>query len=138
MEQLKNEWLYDGRAKCWSKVTADVDAAIVGGGFAGLYVVHRLRNVLGLSVRAFEAGDGAGETWYWNRYPVARCDSDSYIYCYTFDDQLLQEWEWSERYPEQPEILRYLNHVADRFNLRESIGFGTRVTDAIYDEQTKR
>ena len=114
------------------------DAIVVGAGFAGMYALHRLRDELGLSVRVYEAGDGVGGTWYWNRYPGARCDSDSYIYCYTFDDALLQEWEWSERYPEQPEILRYLNHVADRFDLRSDITFGTRVTGAAYDESAKR
>jgi ribosomal protein L19 len=97
-----------------------------------------LRDKLGLSVRVYEDGDGVGGTWYWNRYPGARCDSESYIYCYTFDRQLLQEWEWSERYPEQPEILRYLNHVADRFDLRRDIQFSTRVTAATFDEKTKQ
>jgi cation diffusion facilitator CzcD-associated flavoprotein CzcO len=75
-----------------------------------------------------------GGTWYWNRYPGARCDSESHSYCYTFSDELLREWEWSERYPAQPEVLRYLNHVADRLNLRRSIRFGTRVVSAEYDE----
>jgi cation diffusion facilitator CzcD-associated flavoprotein CzcO len=121
-----------------AEATTDFDAVIVGAGFAGLYAIHRLRNELGISVRAFEAAEGVGGTWYWNRYPGARCDSDSYIYCYTFDEKLLQEWEWSERYPEQPEILRYLEHVADRFDLRKSIQFGTCVTGATYDETTKR
>ncbi|GAC1498720.1 MAG: NAD(P)/FAD-dependent oxidoreductase [Vulcanimicrobiaceae bacterium] len=116
----------------------DVDAVVVGAGFAGLYAVHRLRNESGLSVRAFEAGDSVGGTWYWNRYPGARSDSDSYIYCYTFDDALLAEWEWSERYPQQPEILRYLEHVADRFDLKRSITFGARVTEATFDEASKR
>jgi cation diffusion facilitator CzcD-associated flavoprotein CzcO len=114
------------------------DAIVVGAGFAGMYALYRLRDKLGLSVRVYEAGAGVGGTWYWNRYPGARCDSDSYIYCYTFDDKLLQEWEWSERYPEQPEILRYLNHVADRFALRKDIQFGTRVTGASYDDAAKR
>jgi cyclohexanone monooxygenase len=119
------------------ELTADVDAVIVGAGFAGLYMLHRLRG-RGLSTRVFEAGSGVGGTWYWNRYPGARCDSDSYIYCYTFDKELLQEWEWTERYPEQPEILRYLNHVADRFDLKRAIQFGTRVTEATFDEKTHR
>ena len=114
------------------------DAVIVGAGFSGLYMLHSLRDRLGLSARVFEAGDGIGGTWYWNRYPGARCDSDSYVYCYTFDKQLLQEWQWSERYPEQPEILRYLNHVADRFDLKRDIQFGTRVTAATFDESTNR
>jgi cation diffusion facilitator CzcD-associated flavoprotein CzcO len=116
----------------------DFDAVIVGAGFAGLYMLHSLRDKLGLSVRVYETGDGVGGTWYWNRYPGARCDTDSYIYCYTFDKWLLQEWEWSERYPEQPEILRYLNHVADRFGLRKDIRFNARVTDATFDEKANR
>jgi cyclohexanone monooxygenase len=117
---------------------ADFDAVVVGAGFAGMYALYRLRDVLGLRTRVFEAGEGVGGTWYWNRYPGARCDSDSYIYCYTFDKALLEEWEWSERYPQQPEILSYLNHVADRFDLRKDIHFGARVTAATYDEATKR
>jgi len=118
--------------------TTDFDAVIVGAGFSGLYMLHSLRDRLGLSTRVFEAADGVGGTWYWNRYPGARCDSDSYVYCYTFDKQLLQEWEWTERYPEQPEILKYLNHVADRHDLRRDITFGTRVIGATFDEQTSR
>jgi cation diffusion facilitator CzcD-associated flavoprotein CzcO len=112
------------------------DAVIVGAGFSGLYMLHKLRNEIGFSVQLFEAGDGVGGTWYWNRYPGVRCDSDSYLYCYSFSKELLQEWEWSERYPEQPEILRYLNHVADRFDLRRSIQFGTRVSEATFDEKS--
>src|SRR6266446_4999985 len=112
------------------------DAVVVGAGFSGMYMLQSLRDKLGLSVRVYEAGNGVGGTWYWNRYPGARCDSDSYIYCYTFDKKMLQEWEWSERYPEQPEILRYLNHVADRFDLRKDMQFGTRVTGAEFDEAT--
>jgi cation diffusion facilitator CzcD-associated flavoprotein CzcO len=115
-----------------------LDAVIVGAGFAGMYMLHSLRDKLGLAVRVYETGDGVGGTWYWNRYPGARCDTDSYIYCYTFDKQLQQEWEWSERYPEQPEILRYLNHVADRLELRRDIQFKTRVTEAVFDEQANR
>ncbi len=112
------------------------DAVVVGAGFSGMYMLQSLRDKLGLSVRVYEAGNGVGGTWYWNRYPGARCDSDSYIYCYTFDKKMLQEWEWSERYPEQPEILRYLNHVADRFDLRKDMQFGMRVTGAEFDEKT--
>ncbi len=82
-----------------------------------MYMLHSLRDKLDLNVIVFEAGDGVGGTWYWNRYPGARCDSDSYVYCYTFDKNLLQEWDWSERYPEQDEILRYLEHCAERFDL---------------------
>src|SRR3954447_4789696 len=99
---------------------ADFDVIVVGAGFAGLYQLHRLRG-LGFSVRVLEAGDGVGGTWYWNRYPGARCDVESLSYSYSFDEELQQEWEWSERYSTQPEILRYVNHVADRFDLRRDI-----------------
>jgi cation diffusion facilitator CzcD-associated flavoprotein CzcO len=111
----------------------DFDALIVGAGFAGLYQLHCLRDRLGLSVQVLEAADGVGGTWYWNRYPGARCDSESHCYSYSFSKKLEQEWEWSERYPQQPEILRYLNHVADRFDLRRNIRFKARVTGAEYD-----
>jgi cation diffusion facilitator CzcD-associated flavoprotein CzcO len=112
------------------------DAVVVGAGFSGMYMLHSLRDKLGLSVRCFESGGGVGGTWYFNRYPGARCDSDSYIYCYTFDNELLQTWEWSERYPEQPEILRYLNHVANRLDLRKDITFNARVIEASFDESS--
>jgi len=115
-------------------ITDDVDAVVIGAGFAGLYMNQRLRDQMGLKVQVFETGDGVGGTWYWNRYPGARCDSESYIYCYSFDKDLMQEWEWSGKYPEQPEILRYLNHVADRHDLRRNIAFETRVTSAHWDE----
>ncbi|MFI7129207.1 flavin-containing monooxygenase [Nonomuraea sp. NPDC050153] len=111
----------------------NVDAVVVGAGFAGMYMLHKLRG-LGLTVRVFETGDGVGGTWYWNRYPGARCDVESMQYSYSFDEELQQEWEWSERYPSQPEILLYANHVADRFDLRKDIRFETRVTRAGYDE----
>jgi cation diffusion facilitator CzcD-associated flavoprotein CzcO len=110
----------------------DVDASIVGAGFSGLYMLYRLRDVLGLSVRCFEVGDGVGGTWYWNRYPGARCDSESTYYSYSFSEDLQQEWTWTTKYPEQPEILHYLDHVADRFDLRRDITFGTRVTAATF------
>ena len=110
-----------------------VDMAIVGAGFAGLYMLHRGRQQ-GLTAQAIEAGGDVGGTWYWNRYPGARCDSESHSYSYYFSEELLRDWEWSERYPEQPEILRYLNHVADRFDLRRDIRFGTRVSAARHDE----
>lgn len=109
------------------------DAVVVGAGFAGLYTLHSLRR-RGLTVRLFEAGDGVGGTWFWNRYPGARCDVDSADYSYSFDDDLQQEWVWTERFPAQPEILRYLEHVADRFGLREDITFGSRVTSAHFDD----
>ena len=114
-----------------------VDAVIVGAGFAGLYMLHRLRG-LGLSVRVFEAGKGVGGTWYWNRYPGARCDVESMDYSYSFSDELQQEWKWTERYAPQSEILRYINHVADRFDLRRDIQLETRVTSAVFDEATNR
>jgi cation diffusion facilitator CzcD-associated flavoprotein CzcO len=113
----------------------DFDAVVIGAGFSGMYMLKSLRDKLGLSVRVYEAGETVGGTWYWNRYPGARCDSDSYIYCFTFDKQLLQEWEWTERYPEQPEILRYLEHVAGRHDLKRDMQFNTRVTGAEFDEK---
>jgi len=116
----------------------EVDAVVIGAGFSGLYMNHRLRDELGMTVQVYEAGDGVGGTWYWNRYPGARCDSESYMYCFSFDTDLMQQWEWSGKYPEQPEILRYLNHVADRFDLRRNIRFNTRVTAAHYDEAINR
>jgi cation diffusion facilitator CzcD-associated flavoprotein CzcO len=114
------------------------DALVIGAGFSGLYQLYCLRDRLGLSVRLLEAGDGVGGTWYWNRYPGARCDSESHSYAYYFSDELLQEWTWSERYPEQPEILRYLNYVTHRFDLRRDISFGARVTEARYDDAANR
>ena len=113
---------------------AEFDVAVVGAGFAGLYALHRLR-AQGLSAVVLEAADGVGGTWYWNRYPGARCDVDSVEYCYSFSDELQQDWRWSERYAAQPEILRYLEHVADRFDLRRSIRFGARVVAAEFDER---
>src|SRR5690348_14226293 len=112
----------------------DVDVVAVGAGFAGLYLHHRLRGA-GFSVRGFEAGSGVGGTWYWNRYPGARCDIESLEYSFSFDEDLQQEWQWTERYPGQPEILRYLEHVADRFDLRRDIRFDTRVESATFDDE---
>ena len=109
------------------------DAIIIGAGISGLYQLYRLRQ-LGLSVRVFEAGTGVGGTWYWNRYPGARFDSESYSYGYSFSPELLAEWNWSEHFAAQPETLRYLNHVADRFDLRGDIRFSSRVARATYDE----
>jgi cation diffusion facilitator CzcD-associated flavoprotein CzcO len=109
------------------------DVIVVGAGFSGLYMVHRARDVLGLDVVGIEAASGPGGTWYWNRYPGARCDSESFYYCYTFSDELLDEWDWTARYPEQPEILRYLEFVADRFDLRRSFLFDTKVERATWD-----
>jgi len=113
----------------------DFDVVVVGAGFAGLYALHKLRDQLGLSVCVYEVGDEVGGTWYWNRYPGARCDIESYCYSYSFSEELQQEWEWSERFAGQPEIRRYLNYVADKFDLRRDIRFGTRVVSAVYDEE---
>ena len=115
----------------------EIDAAIVGAGFAGLYMLHRLRG-LGMSARIIEAGEGVGGTWYWNRYPGARCDVESMQYSFSFDEALQQEWKWSERFASQPEILRYANHVADRLDLRRDIRFETRVVRAAFDEASDR
>jgi len=114
-----------------SRPAARLDIVIVGAGFAGMYMLHRARG-LGLAARAFEAGSGVGGTWYWNRYPGARCDVESMEYSYQFDEVLQQEWRWSERFATQPEILRYANHVADRFDLRKDIRFDTRVLAASF------
>jgi cyclohexanone monooxygenase len=114
---------------------AKFDAIVVGAGIGGLYVIHRLRK-LGLKVRAFEAGGGVGGTWYWNHYPGCRCDVESMEYSYSFSEELQQEWHWPERYGTQPEILRYINHVADRFDLRRDIEFNTRVKEAVFDSKT--
>jgi acetone monooxygenase (methyl acetate-forming) len=114
-----------------------LDALIIGAGIAGMYQLYRLREQ-GLRVRALEAGDNVGGTWYWNRYPGARVDSQSHVYQYWFSRELNDEWNWGERFPAQPEVERYLNFVADRFDLRKDIQFKTRVTAAHYDEAAKR
>jgi cyclohexanone monooxygenase len=113
----------------------DCDVVIVGAGLAGLYTLHRLRG-LGMTALAFEAGSGVGGTWFWNKYPGARCDVESLEYSYSFDDGLQQDWHWPERYGNQPEILAYINHVADRFDLRRDIRLNTRVTRAEFDGDT--
>jgi cyclohexanone monooxygenase len=125
------------RPRGGAEPASNVDAVIVGAGFAGLYMLYRLRQ-LGLSVRVYEAGSGVGGAWFWNRYPGARCDIESMDYSYSFSHELEQEWKWTERYATQPEILRYINHVADRFELRRHIQFDTRVTAAVFDEATNR
>ena len=112
----------------------DFDAVVIGAGFAGLGMLRKLREEHGMSVQVYETGAGVGGTWYWNRYPGARCDSESYMYCFSFSKEMLQDWNWSGKYPEQPEILSYLNHVADRFDLRRNIQFNTRVTSARFLE----
>lgn len=118
--------------------STELDAVVIGAGFAGLYMLHRLRDYLGLNVRVFETAPGVGGTWYWNRYPGARCDSEGYVYCYSFSKELLAEWRWSGKYPMQPEIRSYLEHVADRFDLRRDISLGTRVTAAHFRESDGR
>ncbi|MGI5472380.1 flavin-containing monooxygenase [Streptomyces sp. CA-132043] len=115
----------------------DLDVLVIGAGFAGLYQLHRLRR-LGYRARIIEAGDDVGGTWYWNRYPGARCDIESVEYSYSFDPELQQEWDWSERYAAQPELLSYARHVADRYGLREDITFGTRVERLDWDDDAYR
>ena len=113
------------------------DAIIVGAGFSGLYQLYCLREKLNLRTRVLEAGGGLGGTWYWNRYPGARCDSESHTYCYYFDQSLLEEWSWSERYPRQEEILKYLNFCAQKFDLERDINYNERVVDARWDSEAK-
>src|ERR1700722_1215314 len=115
----------------------EYDAIIVGAGFAGLYQLQRLRS-LGMSVKVIEAGSDIGGTWYWNRYPGARCDVESMQYSYAFSDELQQEWKWPELFSAQPDILKYANHVADKLDLRRDILFDTRVTDARFDESASQ
>ena len=113
------------------------DVVIVGAGFAGMYAIHRLRR-LDLTLRCFDAAGDVGGTWWWNRYPGARCDIESLDYSYSFSPELEQDWDWTERYATQPEILRYAGHVADRFDLRRSIQFDTRVESATFDDESAR
>jgi len=122
-----------------SRATAPtrLDVLIVGAGFAGMYMLHRAR-LAGFSAHVVEAGDGVGGTWYWNRYPGARCDIESMEYQFGFDNDLVRDWQWSEKYATQPEILDYANHFADRFDLRRDIQFNTRVQSAIYNERDGR
>jgi cyclohexanone monooxygenase len=113
----------------------ELDVLIVGAGFAGLYLLHRMRQA-GLSAHAYEAADGVGGTWYWNRYPGARCDVESMQYSFGWDEDLQQEWKWSERFAGQPELLRYANHIADRYDLRRDITFSTRIEATTFNEAT--
>ena len=115
--------------------SAHFDVVVVGAGFAGLYTLHRLRE-MGLTAVVLERGSGVGGTWYWNRYPGARCDSESYYYSYSFSEELQDEWTWSERFAAQPEILAYLNHVADKFSLRDGINLDTQVIRAEFDRDS--
>lgn len=110
-----------------------LDALIVGAGFSGLYQLYCLRDQLGLNVKVLEAANGVGGTWYWNRYPGARCDSESHVYCYTFSKALIEEWNWSERYPGPDEVVKYLTHVTERFDLGRSIEFKSQVASAHFD-----
>ena len=107
--------------------TRTLDALVIGAGVAGLYQLHQLRE-LGLEVHAFDAADDVGGTWFWNRYPGARFDSEAYIYQYLFDEKLYKDWSWSQRFPGQPEIERWMHYVTDRLDLRKDIQFGTRIT----------
>ena len=118
-------------------IEREVDAVVVGAGFSGLYMLHRLRG-LGLTTQVFDAAADVGGTWWWNRYPGARCDIESMDYSYSFDPELEQEWTWSERYATQPEILAYAAHVADRLDLRRDIRFETKVTRAEWDHDGQR
>jgi cation diffusion facilitator CzcD-associated flavoprotein CzcO len=117
--------------------TIKVDAIVIGAGFAGMYQLLSLRDKLKLNVTVIERGSEVGGTWYWNRYPGARCDSESHSYQYYFSEELAKEWQWTERYPGHAEIRRYMNHVADKFNLRPNIRFNTSVTSARYDDARK-
>ena len=120
-----------------AQAVTHLDAVVVGAGLGGLYALYRLRQ-LGLTAIAFEAGSGVGGTWFWNRYPGARCDVESLEYSYGFDEALQQEWHWPERYGTQPEILKYVNHVADRFDLRKDVRLNTRVKSAVFDPASGR
>jgi cation diffusion facilitator CzcD-associated flavoprotein CzcO len=126
-----------GRRPGGERDDSAIDVVVVGAGFAGLYLLHRLR-ALGFRTTVIEAADDVGGTWYWNRYPGARCDIESIDYSYSFDPELQAPWQWSERYATQPEILRYLGHVADKHDLRRDIRFGTRVEAATWDDEAAR
>lgn len=112
-----------------SKIAEEFDAVVIGAGFSGIYMLHKLREQ-GLKTRVLEAGEGVGGAWYWNRYPGARCDSESYFYCFSFSPEILQEWTWSEKFPAQAEIEEYLNFVTDRLDLRKDMQFNARVKSA--------
>src|SRR5450432_1022891 len=118
-----------------SEPASEVDVVVVGAGITGIYQLYRAREA-GFSATLLEAGGGVGGTWYWNRYPGARFDSESYTYAYLFSKELFEEWEWQEHFAEQPEIERYLNHVVDRFDLRRHVRFDTKITSAVYDESS--
>ena len=113
----------------------ELDVAVIGTGFGGLYALHKFRDDLGLNVQAFDDAGDVGGTWYWNRYPGCRVDTEAQSTCYSFDKELLRTWKWSERYPQQPEVLAYLNAVATKHDLRRSVNFNTRVVNAEWDEK---
>src|SRR5260370_29661161 len=128
--------LQEVACKAETETAMDFDAVIIGAGVSGLYQLYRLRE-LGLKVRVFEAGTNVGGTWYWNRYPGARFDSESWTYGYSFSQELLDEWDWEEHFAGQPETERYLNYVADKFDMRRDIQFKNRVAAAHYQEDTR-
>lgn len=115
-----------------------LDAIVIGAGFAGIYALHKLRNELGLAVRCFDKADGVGGTWHWNRYPGAKSDSEGFVYRYSFDKEMLQQWSWTNRYLEQAEVLEYLNAVVDRHDLRRDIQLETAVTSVRWDDSLAR
>jgi len=127
----------NGSSKDLTALKSNVDVVVVGAGFAGLYMLYRLRG-MGLHVQVIEAGSDVGGTWFWNRYPGARCDVESMEYSYSFSEDLQQEWNWTERYATQPEILKYINHVADRFDLKRDVQFNARVRSAVFDETSSQ
>lgn len=120
-----------------SKTPRTIDAVVIGAGFSGIYMIHKLRQQ-GLSVQGYETAPGVGGTWYWNRYPGARCDCISMEYAFTFNQEIIDEWNWSERYPAQPEILRYINFAADKLDVKKDFAFNTRVDSAVFDENADR
>src|SRR3954454_14400448 len=122
-----------GDRRAMDTTAVDVDVLIVGAGITGIYQLHRAREA-GFSARLLEAGGGVGGTWFWNRYPGARFDSESYTYGYLFSRELFDDWEWQEHFAGQPETERYLNHVVDRFDLRRDMQFDAPVTSAVWDE----
>src|SRR5271155_2107911 len=124
-------------ARASTQSVPQFDVIIIGAGVTGLYQLYRIRQ-LGLSVRLYDDGSGVGGTWFWNRYPGCRFDSESESYGYSFSKELLQEWDWKEHYSGQPENERYLNYVADKFDLRRDIQFNSRVTSAVFDEKANR
>jgi cation diffusion facilitator CzcD-associated flavoprotein CzcO len=145
MPRGKLEAMHSRRRKAVTEVESSkkkpvekLDAIVLGAGFAGLVMLHKLQNKLGLNARVIDKAAGVGGTWYWNRYPGARSDTESWVYCYSFDPQLYREWKWTERYPRESEIRAYIEHVADRFDLRKNIILSTTVTSAHFNESSNR